>query len=269
MARKRYALTETRIANFIRQGRGQGQGKAYKPWLKVSDVPSRGRSHRPFCPKTGREHHLLSDNEYYAFLTQWWDDSVVDIREQFPLLNRRETMEIAALRGVRHPIDSASRAVLVLTTDLLTTIETPRGLHLSAFAVKQSEDLNNRRTLKKLEIERVFWARRNVPWALLISTQLKTNFTRNLAWILDPGAPLLTDQWSRKNNEAITSCLLEAIYQLRQEPIRSICLAVDTQLKLSPGRTLRCLRHLLATKYLRAPLDVPRLQDLPGEAFTL
>ncbi|MGF9763998.1 TnsA endonuclease N-terminal domain-containing protein [Microvirga sp. 0TCS3.31] len=269
MARKRYALTETRIANFMGQGRGQGEGRDYKPWLKVSDVPSQGRCHRPFCLKTGREHHLLSDNEYYAFLIQWWADDVVDIREQYPLLDRRETMEIAALHGVRHPVDPSSQAVLVITTDLLTTNNTPDGTRLVAFAVKQVEDLSNRRTLEKLEIERHFWARRNVPWSILISTHLKTNYTRNLAWILGSGMPLESDERSRQSDELITSHLLEAIYRSGQQPVRTICLSVDAKLELSPGRTLKCLRHLLAVKYLNAPLESPRVQDLPGTAFTL
>jgi len=269
MARKRYALTETRIGNFIRQGRGRGEGKDYKPWLKVSDVPSRGRCHRPFCPKTGREHHLLSDNEYYAFLVQWWDDDVIDIREQYPLLDRRETMEIAALRGIRHPTDPSSRAVLVITTDLLATVTAPSGIGHRAFAVKEANDLNGHRTLEKLEIERTFWARRNIPWSILISAHLKTNYTRNLAWILDPGASLISEKRFRQSDEMITSVLLEAIYRLPQQPIRTICLSVDAQLHLPPGRTLLCFRHLLAGKVLHAPLDAPRIQDLPGAAFTL
>ena len=84
MARRRYGFTEEKIQRFIKQGRGKGEGATYKPWLTVADVPSLGRVHRVYCPKTGRAHHLLSDNEYYAFLLQWWDDSVVDIRKAVP-----------------------------------------------------------------------------------------------------------------------------------------------------------------------------------------
>jgi hypothetical protein len=104
MARKRYQFTEAKIKRFQREKRGLGVGPDYIPWFLVSDVPSKGRSHRPFCPKTMREHHLLSDNEFYSFLKFWWDDQVIDIREQFPL-DRRETFEIAALCGVKHPVD--------------------------------------------------------------------------------------------------------------------------------------------------------------------
>ncbi|SDI39089.1 hypothetical protein SAMN04487926_11639 [Paraburkholderia steynii] len=86
MARFRYAMTLAKLRRFIRERRGQGEGANYRPWLMVSDVPSRGRSWRVACDKTGRRTmHFLSDHEYVAFLEAWWDESVTDIREQYPL----------------------------------------------------------------------------------------------------------------------------------------------------------------------------------------
>lgn len=85
MARQRYSFDEARIARFRKEGRGQGQGADYKPWLTVRDVPSRGRSHRSLGMTTGRAHHFLSDIELRSFLLFDWVQDVVDIREQFPL----------------------------------------------------------------------------------------------------------------------------------------------------------------------------------------
>ena len=48
LARKRYGFDEKKITAFLKEGRGQGSGSGYKPWLKVNDVPSMGRSHRPY-----------------------------------------------------------------------------------------------------------------------------------------------------------------------------------------------------------------------------
>ncbi|WP_414473216.1 TnsA endonuclease N-terminal domain-containing protein [Microvirga sp. M2] len=268
MAQKRYTFTEARIARFIREGRGTGAGKSYKPWLTVSDVPSRGRTHRPFCLKTDREHHLLSDNEYFAFLSHQWDDDVVDIREQFPL-NRIETLEIAARCGVRHPVDPVSQTIWVMTTDLLVTVKTPHGITLRAFAVKEAKDLENSRNLEKLEIERVYWVSRDVPWSLMVSSDLKNNFTRNLAWIFDPGPSTVENIRMRLFDKAITPHLLEAIYTMHNLPVRHICIAVDNNLDLPLGTTLGCLRRLLSSKRLRAPLNAPFLQDLPGASFLL
>lgn len=94
MARRRYVIDEQRITLFEKEGRGKGAGADYKPWLTVQDVPSTGRSTRLLGIHTGRTHHLLSDIERSLFYRLDWEDSVVDIREQFPL-DRSTTALIA------------------------------------------------------------------------------------------------------------------------------------------------------------------------------
>lgn len=74
------------IDKIIKEGRGDGKGENYKPWIKIQDVPSLGRSSRISGIKTGRQHELLSDMERNYFLFLEYSDKVQDIREQFPLL---------------------------------------------------------------------------------------------------------------------------------------------------------------------------------------
>lgn len=59
---------EKKIARLREQGAGAGKGIAYKPWLTVRLVASKGRSHRPMGLTTGRVHDFLSDIERRAFL---------------------------------------------------------------------------------------------------------------------------------------------------------------------------------------------------------
>ena len=75
MARKNYFLSEKLIEQRIKDGRGQGYGEKYQPWLRVQDVPSDGRSHRIFSHKTKRIHHLLSDLELATFHLFDWSES--------------------------------------------------------------------------------------------------------------------------------------------------------------------------------------------------
>jgi hypothetical protein len=270
MARKRYGFSETRIQRFIREGRGQGTGKNYKPWLTVSDVPSLGRVHRVFCPKTGRVHHLLSDNEYYAFLTQWWDDNVIDIREQFPLINRQETLEIAARCRMRHPVDPVSGALLVMTTDFLITQRNGNHRETVAYAVKQEDELDKERTLEKLEIERCYWERYEVDWRILTEQQVKSTFTKNLAWLLN------ADDFQLKGSRHITLDTSAILYELTvgqqmqpQMPVRMLCRIVDQKLCLRPATTLAILRRLLGTKVVRVDLNARSIQDLPAKLFSI
>ncbi|SDJ23940.1 hypothetical protein SAMN04488123_12245 [Natribacillus halophilus] len=51
------------VDKWIKEGRGTGSGAEYRPWLKVQDVSSLGRSTRLKGIKTGRQHEFLSDLE--------------------------------------------------------------------------------------------------------------------------------------------------------------------------------------------------------------
>ena len=85
MGRRRYAFDEAKVQRYIAQGRGVATGDKYIPWLKITDVPSIGRSHRIYSHKTGRIHHLLSDGEWKTFLKFEFDPSILEILEGFPL----------------------------------------------------------------------------------------------------------------------------------------------------------------------------------------
>lgn len=71
------------VEKLIKEGRGQGIGAEYKPWIKTQESTSHGRTTRIKGIKTGRQHEFLSDMErnFYYFLE--YSDEVIDIREQF------------------------------------------------------------------------------------------------------------------------------------------------------------------------------------------
>jgi hypothetical protein len=78
--------TQNDIDRYVAQGYVRGSGADYKPWLRVQDVPSRGRSRKFKGLKTGRVRHVLSDLEYAYLVVLEFSELVIDIREQFPLL---------------------------------------------------------------------------------------------------------------------------------------------------------------------------------------
>lgn len=270
MARKRYGLNEYRIARFRKEGRGFGEGKYYKPFWKTSDVPSRGRLHRFYCDLSEREHHLLSDNEYYTFLSLRWRDDVIDIREQFPFWDRSESLEVAARLGVEHPVDRHSGALWVITTDLLVTLRTDNCSELIAIAVKESKDLADSRTLEKLEIERRLCERREIPWYLVTELQVKNTFTQNLAWMLNyedlkKNKPIYSDVDLLRINDNLAA---EQVVH-PQIPICRLCEIVDQKLGYEVSTTLGALRRLMAQKIIRVDLTKRCLQELPAKDFII
>jgi len=59
MAKRKIDWDENKLKKWIQEGRGQGEGKDYKPWLTVQDFPSKGRVSRVFGWKTKRIHHFF------------------------------------------------------------------------------------------------------------------------------------------------------------------------------------------------------------------
>jgi len=85
----------------VSAGRGQGEGSAHLPWITEQSFSSSEATSRIFSYKTKRVHHLLSRNKlYYLYLLEW-SDKVLDIREQFPLLNVELAIDIASKAGIK------------------------------------------------------------------------------------------------------------------------------------------------------------------------
>lgn len=155
MARRRYVFDEQRVQKFIAQGRGQGQGPTYKPWLQIQDVPSLGRSHRPYGIKTRRVHHFLSDGEWKSFLKFEADPSVVDIREQFPM-DRLQTLRAAMKLGYKHPI-TLDGTPYVMTVDFLITRRVEGKYWIEPYTFKYAPATLSKRESELIQIAEAFW----------------------------------------------------------------------------------------------------------------
>lgn len=254
MAKRRYGFDEQKLARFLKEGRGQGTGADYLPWLTVQDVSSLGLSSRMHSRKTGREHHLLSKIEAGLFLILDWSDSVVDIREQFPL-DREETRRIAAEMGVRHPADPQSRIDIVMTTDFLATVRTNASTKEIARSVKPAKELDIIRTLEKQEIERRYWHLRGVDWGLVTDLDLPSQRIKNLRWLhemqsLQYMTAPYTGYWDDRCSKFL-SCLTQAGGMSVKQYTRFL----DSTQGFGTGESLTILRHLAATKRIAIDLD--------------
>ncbi|MCK0473828.1 TnsA endonuclease N-terminal domain-containing protein [Alkalihalobacillus sp. APA_J-10(15)] len=90
-------------------------------WLNIQEVSSLGRSTRLKGNKIPRQYEFLSDLERNYFYLFEYPDSVVDIREQYPLLPIEETLLIADELGIKHPKDPKTQEPIVMTTDFVVT----------------------------------------------------------------------------------------------------------------------------------------------------
>lgn len=238
---------------WVADGGGAARGKEYIPFLHVRDVPSLGNVNRVLGWKTGRVHQFMSNLEFQVFMLLEWSDTIVDINEQFAL-DLPETQSIAAQLGFKHPTMPVTQLPNIMTSDFKITIAQGLEEICRVVSVKPSNQLTER-TLQKLEIERRFWAKRNVQWNIVTERDIDQTRVRNIQWLhpyrkLQSG--LLPETVSIKQIENLLREMVTA-----GGALSGAALAFDDHLGLPEGSGLTLARHFLASKIWRVNMDVP------------
>ncbi|EST51582.1 Tn7 transposition protein A [Brevibacillus panacihumi W25] len=247
MSKRKCSTTASVIERRIREGRGKGNFADYKPWLTIHDVPSKGVVTRIFGWKSGRLHHYLSENYELSHHYQLeWAQGVIDIREQYPLLPLEKTLFIANKLGVRHPIDPKTKHPIVMTVDMLLTVNGADGHEYLAHSIKPISNLN-KRVLEKLEIERQYFKDIGIKWSLITENQINYDLAKNVEWLhssrnlegLDHNIPPIIGK--------IAQSLLEAI-QKKDKPLAKTTQELDKKLGLAPGTCIQIVKYLIANR---------------------
>ena len=265
MGKRRAKWSSELYHKRIKEGRGQGEGKDYKPWITIQDIPSKGVCSRILGMKTGRIHHLLSRHETAFFYIVQDSDSVLDIREQFPLLDVLDTVRIAESAGIRHPRDPVSKYPNVLTSDFVLT--TTHGTVVRT--VKQETDLSDDRVREKLEIERRFWKQHGVEdWNIVTNRQIDYQKARNIEWANRSWhfAEMLPEGLTP---EEVGNYFLEA-YHRTYWSVTKIARHTEEHFGLEAGLGLTTFQYLIRTRQITVdmsqPLDLvsPRIDEEGG-----
>ena len=186
--RGRRFKTQADIDHYVKQGFGQGEAASYLPWIRVQDVPSRGRSRKTWGLKAQRLHHTLSDLEYGYFLLLEFSDEVVDIREQYPILPTENARKIAIDLGIRYPMYASTKLHYVMTSDFLVTIERSgqrsQGVRTCKYEQELADPVHGPRTIEKLELERAIWLSQGLSdWKVVTEKTVTPTLTDNLDWL--------------------------------------------------------------------------------------
>lgn len=254
MAKRMRSWNQTKYEQHLKAGRGQGEGAAYLPWICIQDFSSLGMVSRIRSDKTGRIHHFLSRNELRYFYLLEWSDSVLDIREQYPLGDLDLAIDIASKAGIKYPRDNISGFPYVLTCDFMITTQS----ELKARTIKCASELQNIRTLEKLEIERRYWQELGIGWRLVTEHEIPMQKARNIEWLHTSAA--LPEHLSN-------SCFQERILEQTALgiPIPQILAGIDEQYALPEGSGVYLIKHLLWEKKLHLEMTA----DLQKAVCTL
>ena len=227
-------------------------------------MPSLGYVHRILGWKTNRRHEFMSNNEAGYFYVLDWCPFVTDIREQFPLLPLDETIAIATDHGVKHPADPRTRCPIVMTTDFLVDVQRNGSIVQYARTVKPAKDLCSERVLEKFEIERRYWVRRGVDWAVVSDCDLPVELIKNVQWVHQYRN--IAGKFSIGSAEVEKAERVMAELVRQGVPLAASASTCEDRLGLAPGIGLALIRHFLATR--RWSIDMTKLIN-PQKPITL
>ncbi|WEG12609.1 TnsA endonuclease N-terminal domain-containing protein [Pullulanibacillus sp. KACC 23026] len=252
MSKRKRSLS---IDKRLKDGRGQGIGVDYKPWITIQDVPSLGRATRLKGLKIPRQFEFLSDLERNYFYLLEYSDAVIDIREQFPLLPIEETIVIADELGIRHPTDPKTGEPIVMTTDFLVTINNQQHQYL-ARTLKYKDELMNERTLEKFEIERVYWERQDINWGIVTELEIPKEMAHNIAFFHGYWDLSTIEGFEEVTASDIEDMSTYFISKLLAEDktVKHLAKGFELDFGMVIGCGLSLFKHLIATKAIEVDL---------------
>lgn len=242
------AWSKEKLNRYIKEGRGQGEGKDYLPWTLTHEFSSLGRSSRVLGLKSGRVHHLHSDNQLRAFLIFEWNDRVEDIRECYPLLDVMEVIDDKESLRFDKFVDKESGEQLVITTNFILTIKDSNGnIKYVARTVKNTSELTKKITWEKLEIERRYWWAKGIEWKVITEKQLDRQYAKNIEWVRET---LLPNQVLQVDIDRASEILHSYLLNNEDKVLKDLLKQFDDREEFEKGSSIYILRYLIAKKLI-------------------
>lgn len=258
MSKRSNNWTINRGERYIKEGRGQGEGKDYKPWLTIQDFPSRGRTSRILGWKTNRVHHLFTDIETRCFYLFEWDKNVIDIREHFPLIDVGDVIKNKDEVNLDIFKDRETGCEYVITTTFLLTVKDKNGCtRLVARSVKSASELGKKTTMEKLEIERRYWAvNKGISWGVITQNEIPMQKVKNIEWVHSSLYNYEDFNLTEKEMVSLCSDFINNI-ESRNVSIRRITKEFDITNGLKSGTGIFIFKYLIASRIIDINMNKP------------
>jgi hypothetical protein len=254
MARYSNSWDEDKKQKLIFSGRGQGVGSEYQPWITVQDFPSMGRVSRIYGWKTKRIHHLLSDIQTKYFYLLEFEESVVDIRENYPLLDIESVIKEKEDLDFDIFTNKESQTPYVISTSFLITLKDKNGdLKYAARSIKAASELEKKKTLEKLEIERRYWNQKNIDWGIVTQKEIPKQLVKNIEWIHSSKYDFEERGITEKEVQLMCAALKDNIIR-RNEALAKIISEFDYEYNYQSGTGLYLFKYLIASKKLNVDM---------------
>ncbi|AUG56142.1 TnsA endonuclease C-terminal domain-containing protein [Acetivibrio saccincola] len=269
MAKRSNNWDSNKLDRWLKEGRGQGEGENYKPWLTIQDFPSMGRVTRVFGWTTNRIHHFFSDTQLKYFYLLDWEERVIDIREHYPLIDLEVVLKNTSDLKLDKFIDKKTKEPYILTTTFLITLLNPDGQKsFAARSIKYASELSKKTTIEKLEIERRYWTAKGINWGIVTNKDINDVRAKNIEWI---HSAMTSDGCNRLSIDEFNDLLDGLLYRLidNQQNIRKIISEFEKDYSLDAGVGLLLFKHLIAGKRIAFNMDKPINLNESGSSLRL
>jgi hypothetical protein len=128
-----------------------------------------------------RRHHLLSIQERIYFFLLEQEPDVIDIREQFPILQLNATLQLCGELEIRHT--RKGRYPEPFTLDFLVTRRTPSGVVFEGRSVKTPSDAEDPDIRRRLKVEHRWCDQHSIDWKLISSPSFNAELLSRLTFI--------------------------------------------------------------------------------------
>ena len=257
MAKRSNDWDSNKLNRWIKEGRGQGEGKEYKPWLTVQDFPSMGRVTRVFGWTTQRIHHFFSDTQLKYFYLLDWEEKVIDIREHYPLIDLEVVLnDISDLRLDKF-IDRKTKETYILTTTFLITLLNSDGQKsFAARSIKYASELSKKSTIEKLEIERRYWKVQGIDWGIVTNKDINDVRAKNIEWV---HSVMNSDDCNGLTKAEFDDLFDGILYRFidNKQSIKNIIAGFEKDYSLDVGMGLLLFKRLVAEKRIVLDMDKP------------
>jgi hypothetical protein len=165
--------------------------------------------------------------------------------------------------NVEHPIEPKINELKVMTTDFLVRFHDDTEV---AVSFKPHRSITARE-VEKMEIERIYWERRGVPWELISDKDVPVIYAKNIDYV--HSVHDLTGHHISESTVAKVKRLMEPLVMKRNRKLTDITNEVDDKLGLLPGNSLTIARHLIITKSWVVNMEQPIDANAPLQVLRI
>jgi hypothetical protein len=248
------------------------KSSTYVSFIKTQDIKSKGsKSRTPDFENKGQDLNLLSTNERLFYYQLLFDNKIIWVKEQYPLLPLERAMALAKSLNIRYPTYPFTANVeVVMTSDfycgnVFGTESVYSIKDVKAFASNVSDKIKENLENKE-KIQKAFWETKGIKFHLILSSEIKNTFTINLGQLapfinLNLIQDILLPRW--------LICFEDSLTTATNLRVSDLLIQISTNINIHYSDSVALFQHCLWNKVIKANLNIPLYYEKKVSEFNL